>query len=371
MTWGIYLHIPWCRTRCPYCAFNVEVHRPPPFVTYTDALLSQWNSLCTEFSGRASSLYFGGGTPSLHPVAEVRRLVDALRPEDDAEVTLEANPGTVDPALLTGLLHAGINRLSLGIQTFQDQHARFLNRAHSVRDAVALVEIVRRAGFSSWSADLMFALPHQTLDDFQADLDTLLAHEPPHVSLYGLTAEPGTPYTRALKAGRFPPQDEGLWAEMYQLAVETLETADLHRYEVSNFARPGHRSRHNSLYWRAHPYAGLGAGAHGWLPDGRRTIGQISSADFISSPNRFSEEETPGARDAATDLILCTLRHVDGIERKRLRDLGLDITAEALRPWIKGGLLEDDGLNLRLGTAGWTVADALVLRISNALSPLS
>ena len=369
MPWGVYLHIPWCRTRCPYCAFNVEVHPSPPTAAYTEALLTQWADLQSRFDGQPSTLVFGGGTPSLHPPGDLARLVQALHPIQNGEVTLEANPGTVDASLLQDLLHAGINRLSLGIQTFHEGHARFLNRAHSVRDAQNLLAQVRQAGFRSWSADLIFALPHQTLAELEKDLSTLLETEPPHVSLYGLTAEPGTPYTQGLATGKVPPQDPDLWADMYSTAVERLEAAGLHRYEVSSFARPGHRSAHNELYWRGHRYAGLGAGAHGWLPDGQRTVGKMAPADFIATPCEPLSVERPDSLVTASDLILCTLRHVDGVDRAGLRSLGHDIPATELAPWTRHGLLRVTRSAITLEPAGWAVADALVRKLVESLGP--
>ncbi len=371
MPWGVYLHIPWCLTRCPYCAFNVEVHPSPPTRAYTEALLVQWEGVRSRFEGPPSTIFLGGGTPSLHPPGDLARLVQALDPVEDGEVTLEANPGTVDAQALQGLRSAGINRLSLGIQTFHEGHARFLNRAHSVGDARSLLAQVKQAGFRSWSADLIFALPDQTLAEFHGDLDALLHAEPPHVSLYGLTAEPGTPYTRGLEKGQFPAQDTDLWADMYAAAVERLEAAGLLRYEVSNFARPGHRSAHNELYWRGHRYAGLGAGAHGWLPDGERTIAQVAPADFIATPCQPSSIERPYSLAAASELILCTLRHVDGVDRARLRSLGHEIPASDLAPWSRHGLLRVTEDAITLEPDGWAVADALVRKLVESLGARS
>jgi putative oxygen-independent coproporphyrinogen III oxidase len=345
----------------------VEVHPSPPTSAYTDALLAQWKAVRPGFEGQPFTIFFGGGTPSLHPPGDLARLVQALNPVEDGEITLEANPGTVDAQVLKGLRDAGINRLSLGIQTFHEDHARFLNRAHSVGDARKLLAQVKQAGFRSWSADLIFALPHQTLDEFHRDLDALLETEPPHVSLYGLTAEPGTPYTRGLEKGQFPAQDTDLWADMYGAAVERLEAAGLYRYEVSAFARPGHRSAHNELYWRGHRYAGLGAGAHGWLPNGERTIGQVAPADFISTPSQPSSVERPDSLAAASDLILCTLRHVDGVDRARLRSLGHEILASDLAPWTRHGLLSVTEAAITLDAGGWAVSDALVRKLVESL----
>ncbi|MEE2751954.1 MAG: radical SAM family heme chaperone HemW [Myxococcota bacterium] len=371
MQWGIYVHIPWCRSRCPYCAFNVEVRENPPTKAYTDALTKHWRALSSHFEGQADSVFFGGGTPSLHPPELLKELVEVLSPAPQAEITLEANPGTVGPELLNDFLEAGINRLSLGIQTFDPKHARFLNRAHSVADARDLLKMVRMAGFESWSADLIFALPNQNLTQFERDLDTLVSLDPPHVSLYGLTAEPGTPYTQALQAGAFPEQDEDTWADMYELAVSRLSQAGLERYEVSNFARKGHRSRHNEHYWRARPYAGIGAGAHGWLPNGQRTVTRSRPDEYIENPCDWAHIETPTARNAAKERVLSTLRHVDGIDLRKLSSLGFSLDEHKLASLLEHNLVELRENHLVLGTNGWNIADGLVRRISDALCQLT
>ncbi len=330
-----------------------------------------WQGIAHHFQGQPSSVFFGGGTPSLHPPDLIKHLLDVFEPPDTAEITLEANPGTVNPELLDNLLDAGINRLSLGIQTFSPKHARFLNRAHSVTDARDLLEMVGKAGFNSWSADLMFALPHQTLTEFEQDIDTLLETAPPHVSLYGLTAEPGTPYTEALKAGSLPKQDEDTWADMYDLAVSKLSQAGIERYEVSNFARKGHRSHHNEHYWRSRPYAGIGAGAHGWLPNGQRTVGQSQPDAYIANPDQWAKIEHPTPIEAAKERVLSTLRHIEGVDLKAIAALGFHLDQQRLAPFIHHNLVYIEENHLVLGPRGWNIADGLVRRISDALAPLT
>lgn len=368
-SWGLYVHIPWCQSRCPYCAFNTYVEASPPFEAYTEALIRQWEAHRSDFSGQPSTVFFGGGTPSLHPPELIARLLETFAPQAGAEITLEANPGTVTPDTLDAFRKAGINRVSLGIQTFNPKHARFLNRGHSVHDARRLLEEVAACGFDSWSADLIFALPHQTLEDFAVDLDALIDAAPPHVSLYGLTAEPGTPYTRALKEGRFPPQNEELWEAMFDLALSRLEGTGLERYEVSNLARPGHRSQHNSLYWRGHHWAGLGAGAHGWHPSGARVVGHSNPGQFMASPTTWEETYTPTPREAAVELLLSTLRHTEGIPLHALRRIGFEFEGSALHRHMEAGLLIGNERALRVAGRGWKLIDSLLVDLEQALVP--
>ena len=368
--WGLYIHIPWCRSRCPYCAFNTYVEDAPEFERYTSALIAQWDAIRTHFSGGPSTIFFGGGTPSLHPPDQIARLIEHFAPEADAEITLEANPGTVDKQRLSSYRDSGVNRVSLGIQTFSPKHARFLNRGHSVADAQRLLEDVAQIGFRSWSADLIFALPHQTLADFDVDLNALIACNPPHVSLYGLTAETGTPYTKALEKGRFPQQDEELWEHMLDRAIERLQDIGLERYEVSNLAKRGHRSRHNSLYWRGNFWAGLGAGAHGWLPRGIRTVGQTTPDDFMKSPTVWADSHSPEPREAAIELLLSTLRHIDGIPLAKLHNLGFCLHPKPIARHLESGLLNKDEHSLRVAGRGWKLIDSLLVDLERALSPL-
>lgn len=362
--YGVYVHIPWCRKRCPYCAFVVDTRRGPPHAAYTDAVLRAWEVERAWFPGRPSTVYFGGGTPSEAPPEEIARLVAALAPEPGAEVTLEANPGGLgaDPrARLDALRAAGVTRLSLGVQSFQEHVARALGRAHDARDARELVEVASDAGFASLSFDLIFGVPGQSETDFEADLATTAALGAAHVSLYGLTILEGTAFARR---GVEAPDDDR-WRALYDRAVALLPAAGLERYEVANFARPGHRARHNELYWRARPWAGLGVGAHGWRPDGTRT--QVPDAlDAFLAGGAPPVLDRPGPRELAAELIGSTLRHVDGLDRAALRRwTGLDVAPPA--HLLAGGLLRAEGDSLHLGSDGFPLADALAARLCASL----
>ena len=366
-TQGIYVHIPWCRRRCPYCAFYVEVDRLTPWDAWRDGVLRDWEELAPSYPHNTVSVFLGGGTPSRAPPAVLQTLLAALPRTPNAEVTAETNPEDADAAWIDGALEAGINRLSLGLQTFNPQFARLLNRACSIDDARDTARRVGRAGFNSWSVDLIFALPGQTLSDLKTDLQAILDVEPPHVSLYGLTFEPGTPFERARERGKLTPVEDDLWREMYDLIVDTLEAAGLHRYEVSNFARPGHRSVHNQLYWSDRPYAGLGPSAHGYTHDGRRFTNVSDVAAWMkgSTPREW---ERLSASERATDLLVSGLRGVEGITDAHLAaTTGATIHAPVRSALASGGLISSDPGVLKLAFGGFPLADAVIARLVDSL----
>lgn len=359
--YGVYVHLPWCRIRCPYCAFVVSARRDPPHAAYTRALLLDWARQREAVSGRPASVYFGGGTPSRTPAGELARLLAALDPLPGAEVTAEVNPGDLDAAGLSALRAAGIGRLSLGVQSFDPAVARRLGRTTAARHAPALVEAALAAGFRSVSVDLIFGVPGQSEAQWARDLERAVALGVPHVSLYGLTIEPGTPFARA----RVPAADEDRWRAQYDLAVERLEAAGVHRYEVSNFARAGHRSVHNEHYWRARPWIGLGAGAHGWWPDGRRTRGDERVEAWTGGEAPPLAVERPADDELFAELVGSTLRHVDGVDRAlvRARTGIAPIVPPAL---VRAGLVYDGPEAVRLAEAGFAVADGVAAAICAA-----
>jgi putative oxygen-independent coproporphyrinogen III oxidase len=367
---GVYVHTPWCRIRCPYCAFYVETDTPR-WTAWADGIRRHYDEERGFFSGPAEHLYFGGGTPSLAPAEVLGEVVDTVARTPDAEVTVEANPGTVDQRMLDALVSAGVNRLSVGIQTFQPDLARLLARAHSVHDASRLLQLVAGTdGLRSWSADLIFAVPGQTLDHLRDDLARLIDSGAPHVSIYGLSFEPGTPLTRARDQGRLQPLDADAWADQYALVVETLAAAGLERYEVSNFGRPDHHARHNEHVWRAGFYMGLGPSAHGYRPDGTRTAAPRDVARWLETPTGATERPSPP--EAAIDFILSTLRHRDGIPVRAFEQRTLHtIQPDALLPFERQRLLARDEQSIRLGPLGWPVADGLVRAVVDAVVPLS
>ena len=365
---GIYVHTPWCRTRCPYCAFNVFMDNTADYKRWTEQVKRAWANEAPHFPGRAHSLYFGGGTPSLAPASAIEALIADLPLESGSEIPLETNPGTITPDGLRAMADAGVNRLSIGVQTFDPVHARRLGRGHTVKQTRALLNTVSALGFRSWSMDLMFGLPDQTEDQLTTDLDRLLDVKPPHVSLYGLTVEPGTPFERAHAEGTLSTPSSDLWRRMYDRIVNTLEGHGWERYEVSNFARTGHRAVHNEAVWRGGYYAGLGPGAHGFRPGGERTIGPRDLDQWLDAPE--STVDTPSPHDSAIDRILSTLRHTDGLDLAALRtDSGFDISSHVLDSLLETGSVTLTDQHLQLAHHAFPLADGVVRRLIEGLQP--
>ncbi len=363
---GLYVHTPWCKSRCPYCAFVTYVEASPPYERWRDGILSEWAVKSADFDGPAHSLFFGGGTPSLAPAAVIGAIIGAMPLSPGAEVTVEANPGTLSAAHLADLRGYGVNRVSVGLQTFNPRFAHLLNRGHTVHEAQELLQLVAEAGFESWSVDLIFALPGQTLTDFEVDLAGILAASPPHVSLYGLTFEEGTPLTRAKERGQLAPVDDEVWRAMYLHAVATLGAHGYERYEVSNFRKQHHAAVHNEAVWRGGFYAGLGPGAHGFHPDGRRTRGHATFEAWLADP--WGEVERPDAEAAAYDRVLTTLRHTDGLDLEALEaDLGFVLRPSALASLLATGLAHRRGPALRLRDEGWPLADTVLRKVIDGL----
>lgn len=282
---GLYLHIPFCRVKCPYCSFVVFVRRDHLRDDYVRALASEVVLADRDLDPDAvgvprrpdgrfpvDTVYLGGGTPSLLSTAQLASLLDAIRGtfdvSSDAEITVETEPGTTDATSFSDLAALGVNRVTLGVQSFHPHHLHALGRAHSAEDARAAVHAARAAGIASLDLDLIFGLPNQTAAEWDADLAAATALGPDHLSLYGLTIEPGTPFGQLHKRGALPLPEEDAAADMMRAAMGAAQRAGLEHYEISNFARPGHASRHNRSYWEGSAYLGLGVGAHGFLPHG-------------------------------------------------------------------------------------------------------
>lgn len=368
--YGIYVHAPWCRTRCPYCAFNVFLDSDADYRRWAEGISTAWAIERDHFTGSAHSLYFGGGTPSLAPPESMASLVADLSLRTEAEVTVEANPGTIQPDGLRRMVDAGVNRLSIGIQTFNPDHAKRLGRGHSTAQARQLVRLANSLGFRTWSMDLMFALPNQTEGELAEDLERIVDIGPPHISLYGLTIEPNTPFEAAKRAGTLQTPNAALWRQMYDRIVDTLLGAGWERYEVSNFARPGHRSVHNEAVWRGGHYAGLGPGAHGFRPNGCRTIGPPDLDEWLADPS--PSVSTPAARERAIDFVLSTVRHIDGLDLTELRKTtGFFVDDAVAKSLQRTGAIQATGTRLSLTHEAFPIADGIVSRLTDALLPES
>lgn len=270
---SLYLHIPFCRHRCSYCDFNTYTTLGELKEIYAAALCDE---ICqvgelAQREGRKRpfhTVFFGGGTPSLMSPPALGRILQTVQTSfglvPGAEITLEANPGTVDPAYLTAIRDAGMNRLSFGAQSAVAAELALLEREHDFATIVEAVAMAQAAGFDNFSLDLIYGVPGQTLASWEESLRAALALAPPHLSLYCLTIEPGTPMQRWLRNGRISPPDPDLAADQYDLAAQRLADQGFMHYEISNWALPGHACRHNLTYWRSQPYLGMGAGAHGY-----------------------------------------------------------------------------------------------------------
>jgi len=295
---AVYAHLPWCLAKCPYCDFNVYAAKAWPEERYVRALgleLARRAAAPPFRAATVSSVYFGGGTPSLFTARSIADLLDAiarhLTIESSVEVSLEANPERLDGARLADFRAAGVNRLSLGVQSFEPPLLRVLGRHHSPEDARSAFRAARRAGFENLSLDLIHAVPGQDLRGCAADVEAALELAPEHVSAYCLTYEDATPLTRARDAGRIRPVEEDLEAAMLEHIADRLGAAGYLHYEVSSHARPGRESRHNRSYWRGIPYLGLGAGAHSFAP---RPPG-----DAAASGSALAAREAPSASSVA------------------------------------------------------------------------
>ena len=320
---SLYVHYPWCVQKCPYCDFNSHtLKKNIDEAAYIDALIKQLEQTLPMIWGRPiKSIFFGGGTPSLISEAGLTRFMSQARAllgfGPEVEVTLEANPGTVDFAKFAGFREAGINRLSMGVQSFDDDKLKALGRIHSAGEAKLAIAAARNAGFENFNLDLMFALPNQTLAQAIADVEQAITFEPPHLSHYQLTLEPNTPFYKQ------PPvlPDEDLAWEMQQACQQIISKAGYQHYEVSGYSKPNHACQHNLNYWEFGDYVGLGAGAHGKItvpPEGK-----VWRTQMPASPGGYVEEMTranPGRTtlvsdsDAVFEFMLNTLRLQNGFD---------------------------------------------------------
>jgi len=287
----LYVHIPWCVRKCPYCDFNShEAREPVPEQRYIDVLVADLEAALPLVWGRkVYTVFFGGGTPSVFSAAGIEQILAAARARvplaADAEITLEANPGTFETEKFRAFRAAGVNRLSVGIQSFNPRHLKTLGRIHDDKEARAAIEIAREH-FDNFNLDLMYGLPQQTTDEARADIETALSFAPPHISAYHLTIEPNTYFHR------YPPAlpDDDTAAEMQQAVKETLAAAGYNHYETSAYAQPGRQARHNLNYWTFGDYLGIGAGAHSKLSFPDRIVRQMR----YKQPQQYMESATAG-----------------------------------------------------------------------------
>ncbi len=402
---ALFVFIPFCKIKCTYCDFNAYANLTRMMEPYADAVAGEikaWRSAQGQGAPRlpAKSVYFGGGTPSIVPVDHIEKNLTALREafdfEPNAEITLEANPGTVDLGKLQALGALGINRLSLGVQSFNDATVRRLNRGHTVADALETYSLARRAGFDNINLDFIYGLPLQTIEDWRATLKQALALAPEHLSLYALKVEEGTGLEHQIRRGKYPMPDDDAAADMYELAEEMLDAAGYEHYEISNWAKGGDWgleirdwrsgigdssrrslisnpqspiSLHNLTYWYDEPYLGFGAGAHSYF-GGERYWNILSPIEYIQRVSRnaspVAERERISRELEMAETMILGLRLGEGIAFRRFAERfgedARDKYAEQLRQVAELGLVEFQEDRVRLTRRGRLLSNEVFWR---------
>lgn len=356
---GLYVHIPFCKSRCIYCGFysttGLEQRQ-----RYVDAVVKE--ARLRQPQGTVGTIYFGGGTPSQLTAGQLQQLFDAVyciyKVEADAEVTIECNPDDVTEAFASLMAQLPVNRISMGAQTFDDRRLRFLRRRHTAAQVSRAVERLRKAGIGNVSIDLMYGFPGETLDDWLHDIDAALALQPEHLSAYCLMVEEGT----LLHRMNVEPADEETERDMYYTLIDRLAASGYEHYELSNFARPAFRSRHNGSYWADVPYVGLGAAAHSydgrcrqWNPD------DLSSyVRGIEDGNLVVEQDWLDDDSRYNDRVMLSLRTCEGIDLARFTPANRTYLLAQSRKYVDEGLLVCSGNRLRLSREGLFVSDMVM-----------
>jgi oxygen-independent coproporphyrinogen-3 oxidase len=376
---ALYIHWPFCVSKCPYCDFNSHVRESIDQQAWREALLADLaHEAALLPDRRLTSIFFGGGTPSLMEPATAHALIEAARRHwnaaDDIEITLEANPSSVEAARFADLASAGINRVSLGLQSLEDTALRFLGRAHSASEGLAALDVAQRH-FDRVSFDLIYALPGQTATEWEAMLTRALDRGTGHLSLYQLTIEPGTRFAALHAAGKLSPLDTDAAADLFELTGEMTTAAGLPLYEISNHARPGEESRHNLTYWRYGDYAGVGPGAHG-RRHGQRTVRHRKPENFLSGLARNGHgiiEEAPlSAIEGADEALVMGLRLAEGIVPEEIRTrFSLDrlLDERMVGRLVASGHLSMQGDRLRTTEAGRLLLDHILGQIADPQPP--
>jgi len=377
MSFSLYIHIPWCHSKCPYCDFNSHAAAVWPEDEYVRALIAEMERRAIDPAWNGNSLrtiFIGGGTPSLFDPKSIGRILDAAQRlfgfEPEVEITLEANPGTVDFTKLAGMRAAGVNRISFGAQSFNPATLKFLGRIHSAEETREAARAAHRAGFERLNLDLIFAVPGQTVDDVRNDIAEVVALGPDHISAYNLTFEEGTAFFTEMKRGRITPLPNDDQAAMYELVRDELPRCGFPMYEISNYAQPGHEARHNLTYWRGHSYLGIGAGAHSFARDGAcgrrwwnaRRPARYSAA-ALAGGLAEAGSETVDAAIAAGEFVFLNLRLREGFaltdfEARFGVTFDAQFGTQAADLFDAGLLLRENG-RIRLGDRGLELADSV------------
>lgn len=372
---GLYIHWPFCAAKCPYCDFNSHVADRIDQADWVQPYLSELRRSSEETEGRVlSTIFFGGGTPSLMTPETVGAILDQVQRlwpmVNDPEITLEANPTSVEAGRFAGYRAAGVNRLSMGIQALNDPDLRALGRQHTVAEARAAFDIAR-AHFDRVSFDLIYARQDQSLVDWESELSQALDMAADHLSLYQLTIEPGTAFGRRHAAGglRNLPEDD-LAADMYETTQDMCQSAGLPAYEVSNHARPGAESRHNLIYWRGGDWVGVGPGAHGRLnlAKGRTaTETELTPGGWrkmvVENGTGETHRDALSIQETAEEYLMMSLRLIEGTDMRRLSDLGYELAQDALNDLMSLGLVHLTGDRLRCSNTGRLVLNEILRQL--------
>lgn len=369
---GVYVHIPFCASRCSYCDFFSTLRLDEVGHDYVEALIAEARLRKAELNGKpVKTLYMGGGTPSQLPLPLLARLIDGLKATLDLnavqEFTLEANPDDVTPEWCAAVRALGVNRVSMGVQSFQDAVLRLVGRRHTARQAIDAVASLRHAGIDNISIDLIYGLPGQTLETWAESVRQAVDLRPQHISAYGLTYEPGTRLWQQRECGEVVEASEDQYLDMYRILVGLLQVAGYEHYEISNFALPGYRSRHNSSYWNETPYLGLGAAAHSY--DG--TMRRSNPADLcgyirrITSGQPACQVEDLAWWERYDERVMLGLRTADGVDAHRLRsDFGdkawAHFVSEARRHIDAGNMICTDDGRYILTSDGIVLSDSVM-----------
>ena len=363
----LYIHVPFCARRCSYCDFSIAVRRVVPDALYVDMIVTELRARHAEVAASpVATLYFGGGTPSRLGAGAIRSIIghvrDSFAVEPTAEITIEVNPDDVTPTIVADWVAAGVNRVSLGVQSHDPAVLEWMHRVHCAEQVAPAVAMLRDAGIANLSLDLIFALPAHLERDWSRDIDLTLALAPQHVSLYGLTVEPMTPLARWTERGAVVPAADDTYARDYLLVHDALVSHAFEHYEVSNAALPGHRSRHNHAYWTGADYVGVGPSAHSFV-GGKRSWNirewEAYRAAVAEGRSVVAGSEEVAGDVAALESLYLGLRTSDGLPAAR-------IPRDARQRWIGAGWAVEKDDRMTLTAEGWLRLDALVAGLGNS-----
>ena len=389
---GLYVHVPFCKTKCPYCDFNTYQgieNLIEPFLPAITSEITCWGDALAH--PPVKSVFFGGGTPSYLPPGDIERILVAIQSsfkvDPAAEISIEANPGDLDEAACVGILNQGVNRLSIGVQSLDNDLLNLLGRRHQASEAVEAFQSARQAGFDNVNLDLMYGLPNQSMEQWQKTLSSLIELTPEHISLYALTIEEGTPMHRWAAEGKIPEPDSDLAADMYQHAREVLAEAGYHHYEISNWSLPDRACEHNLVYWENGPYLGVGPGAHSrlgdyrfwtvlsprdyntkaatWADSGSRPLADLVETALQGIPTLGGWEHL-SLETTCSETMFLGLRLLDGLNLSEASAIaGTDLAKKFQTPiqeCLNLGLLEQDGDCLKLTMQTYLVANQAFTR---------